>query len=399
MKVAHLFDKYLNTTMSWAYRLIKHTPETEVFIAAPIVVKNRFFDSSFRFIYEPIQKFLQLQLPENEWNISKFRYYWYAFALRTFYPRYVKSVIVKENIDILHAHFAHVGVEFMNIANASKIPLIVSFYGTDYERLPFEQPKYLKLYKKMFEKATFLICEGENGVKLLEKLGCPSEKIKIVKLGINPQNITFFTKQKVKNQLKLIQAATFTETKGFIYTITAFAEALKTCPNMTLTLVGEKWEQNYWLEMQKLIEKLDLADKIEVIDFIENNFHGFLANFDIFIHPSCYSKVMECEGGAPIVLLDAQAVGLPIISTTHCDIPSEVLHEKTGLLNSEKDVQGLIQSIIRFYEMDNIEYQFFSKNARQHVENQYNCIENSKKLKEIYEEAILSSNNELLNDK
>lgn len=389
MKVAHLFDKYLNTTMSWAYRLIKHTPETEVFIAAPIVVKNRFYDVSFQYVYEPIQKVLQLQLPDNEWNISKIRYFWYAFSLRTFYPRYVKSVIIKKKIDVLHAHFAHVGVEYMDIAAATKIPLIVSFYGTDYERLPFEQPKYRKRYKKMFEKATFLVSEGENGTKLLEKLGCPKDKIRVVKLGINPQNITFFTKQKVKNQLNLIQAATFTETKGFVYTISAFAKALKTCPNMTLTLVGEKWEWNYWLEMQNLIESLQLEDKIEVIDFIENDFHAFLATFDVFIHPSCYSKVMECEGGAPTVLLDAQAVGLPIISTTHCDIPSEVLHGKTGLLCPEKDIESLVDSIIKFYEMDNSDYQFFSKNARQHVENEYNSIENSKKLKEIYEEAII----------
>lgn len=38
------------------------------------------------------------------------------------------------------------------------------------------------------------------------------------------------------------------------------------------------------------------------------------------------------EGGAPIALLDAQATGLPVLSTRHCDIPFEVEHERTGLL-------------------------------------------------------------------
>jgi colanic acid/amylovoran biosynthesis glycosyltransferase len=388
MKVAHLFDKYLNITMNWAYRLIKLTPNTKSYIAAPIIVDNRFFDESFEYIEEPFQSFFNIKKPKNEWNISKIRYYWYAFALRTFYPYYVKSVIVREKIEVLHAHFAHVGVAFMSIAERTKIPLIVSFYGTDYERLPFEQPKYRKLYKILFEKATFLICEGENGVRLLEKMGCPKEKIRIVKLGIDSSTITYFTKEKRPNQLKIIQAATFTETKGFIYTISAFAEALKTCPNMSLTLVGEKWEKIYVKEVLQLIDNLGISENITILNFVENNFHEFLSQFDVFIHPSCYSKVMECEGGAPIVLLDAQAVGLPIISTTHCDIPSEVLHEKTGLLTPEKDISALAKSIASFYNMDNETYQTFSKRARQHVENEYDSEKNSKILRTYYEEAI-----------
>ncbi len=392
MKVAHLFDKYLNTTMNWAYRLIKHTPDVVPYIAAPMIVENRFFDTDFHYIQEPIQKIFNLKNPDNEWNISKIRYYWYALALRTFYPYYVKSVIVKEEIEVLHAHFAHVGVAFMNIASQLKVPLIVSFYGTDYERLPFEQPQYKKLYQKMFERATFLICEGENGIKLLEKLGCPKAKIRLVKLGIDSGTITFFTKKKEPQQLRLIQAATFTETKGFVDTIQAFAEALAFCPNMHLTLVGEKWDMDYSKEVLQLIDRLQLNEKITVLDFIENNFHAFLREFDVFIHPSCYSKVMECEGGAPIVLLDAQAVGLPVISTLHCDIPSEVLHQKTGLLTPEKDFLALAESIKIFYHMDNTEYQIFSRQGRQHVENEYDSVKNSERLREIYMEAVILMN-------
>jgi colanic acid/amylovoran biosynthesis glycosyltransferase len=374
--------------MNWAYRLIKHTPDVEPYIAAPLIVENRFFDAAFQYIQEPFQQFFTIKNPDNEWNVSKFRYYWYAFALRTFYPYYVKKVIVREGIEVLHAHFAHVGVAFMAVASQLNIPLIVSFYGTDYERLPFEQPKYKNLYQKMFERATFLICEGENGIKLLEKLGCPTVKIRIVKLGIDSSTITFFTKKKEPRQLRLIQAATFTETKGFVYTVRAFAEALKSCPNMHLTLVGEKWDMDYWKKVSQLIDSLKLREKIIVLDFIENNFHAFLSEFDVFIHPSCYSKVMECEGGAPIVLLDAQAVGLPVISTLHCDIPSEVLHQKTGLLTPEKDIVALTESIQTFYHMNNDEYQIFSSNGRQHIENQYDSVKNSKRLREIYAKAV-----------
>lgn len=390
IKVIHLFDKYLNTSMNWAYRLLQYTPDTDVCVAAPMLVKNRFLNPDFQYIKEPIQDFLGLKMPENEWNISRFRYYWYVLALRSFYPHYVKSVIVKEKIDILHAHFATIGVEYMHIAKSLNVPLIVSFYGIDYERVPFEKPRYRKWYKMMFEKATFIICEGENGPKILSKMGCPPEKIRIVKLGIDGANIPFFTRKKVVNQLRLIQAATFTEKKGFLDTLLAFAKALKTCPNMYLTLVGEKVDANYYKKMSEIIDKHQLSEKVEILDFVADDFHQFLQKFDVFIHPSRYSALMECEGGAPVVLLDAQATGLPIISTRHCDIPSEVVDGATGLLSDEGVLEAIAHNIKLFYEMENTDYQRFALTARKHVLAEYDSKNNCKTLRKVYEEAILS---------
>jgi colanic acid/amylovoran biosynthesis glycosyltransferase len=97
---------------------------------------------------------------------------------------------------------------------------------------------------------------------------------------------------------------------------------------------------------------------------------------------------MECEGGAPVVLLDAQMVGLPVISTFHCDIPEEVIDGVTGLLSNEKDIDSLRDDISRFYRMDDSEYQTFSKNARKHVAENYDSRKNSIALKSVYEEVL-----------
>ena len=109
-----------------------------------------------------------------------------------------------------------------------------------------------------------------------------------------------------------------------------------------------------------------------------------LEGYDVFIHPSCYADDRDCEGGAPVVLLDAQATGMPVIATRHCDIPDEVVHQKTGMLSNEKDIVGLAQSIEYFYNIDDRMFQAFSNNARNHVEENYNIVENSKNLRSIY---------------
>jgi colanic acid/amylovoran biosynthesis glycosyltransferase len=89
-----------------------------------------------------------------------------------------------------------------------------------------------------------------------------------------------------------------------------------------------------------------------------------------------------------VVLLDAQATGMPVISTTHCDIPSEVIDGETGLLAPERDVGGLAEHIRRFYAMDASEYQGFCKRARKHVEEQYDIARNAVALRDIYQDVI-----------
>ncbi len=153
---------------------------------------------------------------------------------------------------------------------------------------------------------------------------------------------------------------------------------------MHLTFVGSGVKEIYD-QLSEYITLHNLEKNITIIDEIDfNKLHQYISNFDVFIHPSCYSKDMDCEGGAPIVLLDAQACGLPIISTTHCDIPDEVVHDKTGLLTPEKDVQALTNSIKCFYNMDSEEYKNFSAAARSHVEENYSIKKNATSLKEVY---------------
>ena len=113
--------------------------------------------------------------------------------------------------------------------------------------------------------------------------------------------------------------------------------------------------------------------------------YAFLGGFDVFIHPSCYAADRDCEGGAPVVLLDAQATGMPVIATTHCDIPEEVVHGETGLLSAEKDVARLAESIRFFYRLEEEDYQPWSLAARRHVETNYDAKKSGLQLKAVYQ--------------
>lgn len=300
------------------------------------------------------------------------------------YQHHLTQVIEAEQPNIIHVHFANLAADLVDALNRSSVPYVVSFYGLDYEYIPYHFPKYKKLYARLFEGAAALIAEGKHGGQILEKSGCPVSKIKISHLGVVLSKIPFKTRIKAVNELKLVQIASFREKKGHIDTVKAFHLALKDCPNMSLMLAGPQRGSDFQ-SVDAYIKKEHLQEVVTVAPLVPpDQLYDYLGEFHVFIHPSKYAKNRDCEGGAPIVLLDAQATGMPVICTDHCDLPSEVIHERTGLVTPESDPFALADSIRRFYKMDQEEYNTFSTLARQHVQENFEIQRATELLEKIY---------------
>ncbi|MDM8553305.1 glycosyltransferase family 4 protein [Desulfococcaceae bacterium HSG7] len=377
IRVLHLFKLYLHTTENWAFRLIDNLPDCDIVVASANFLRCNFYPGKFTYLEFPLK---QIENPQKQlWIriLNKLT----SYALKA-YPYYIEKMC--GNCDIMHSHFAPIGWRYLNLAKRLKIPHIVSFYGMDYEQLPFRQPVWKRRYERLFKEADMFLCEGPHGAKILQKIGCPTEKIRITRLGVDVNQIPFWNRTKKPRELKLLQIAAFTGKKGHKYAIEAFTRALQDCPNMTLTFVGPD-RQGIRAELQRQI-KGQAAEKIMFIDAIDfEELYTFMKDYHVFIHPSCYTEDMNCEGGAPVVLLDAQATGMPVISTIHCDIPDEVVHEKTGLLSPEKDIESLADLIKTFYKMGKNEYGTYAKNSNEHITKNYDAQNYAAEIKRIYE--------------
>jgi colanic acid/amylovoran/stewartan biosynthesis glycosyltransferase WcaL/AmsK/CpsK len=392
IKVLHLFEQYLPFTEVWCFNLLKHLPDVEVHVGANNYLKNNFYNSSFHYVDN---YFDGLKRENEKLGSIKINNFFQKLFIKIA-PEVLGNPLdqfidygKKEGIEIIHTHFGKVAWHFRGIPKALGVPFVISFYGWDYEMLPHLHPVYEKRYQQLFKEADCFLCEGSNGAKLLEKKGCPPEKIKIANMGIETEKIPFYNRLKPKQTLKLLQIASFSSKKGYYFTVEAFAQALKICPNMSLCLLGNEREKGLKDKIRKQIQEKGLDHKIQILDSIDyTQLYGFMKDFDVFIHPSNYTEDMDCEGGAPIILLDAQATGLPVISTRHCDIPEEVIHEKTGVLVKEKDIDGLSKTIELFYNMDDLKYKEFSLNARNHVLENYNLKKTSARVKAIYDEIL-----------
>jgi len=381
-RVLHLFSYYLGLTEGWLFNLLNNLPDTDILVASKHYFLTNFYSHRIKYIEFPIKTLMNPEKRLGRRLINAL-----ISQVVRLYPFYVRKTCGK--CDLIHAHFATTGWEYLRLAKQLRVPYLVSFYGFDYESLIFSSQKWKSRYCKLFKCADIFLCEGSHGARVLAELGCPPQKIRVVRLGVDVQNVPTFRRTKGPGELRLLQVASSVEKKGQKYALEAFVMALRRCPNMSLTFVGPGVKGRLHVELKTHTGMMCMEGKVSFFEAVDPmELHNFMRDYHVFIHPSCYSQNMDCEGGAPIVLLDAQATGMPVISTTHCDIPDEVSHGLTGLLSPEKDVESLAKSIEIFYHMGQHEYDEFSARARLHVTREYDIHSNAKKLRRLYHEII-----------
>jgi len=108
---------------------------------------------------------------------------------------------------------------------------------------------------------------------------------------------------------------------------------------------------------------------------------------DIFIQPSITAKDGDTEGGAPTIILEAQAAGVPVLSTYHADIPEVVIPGKSAFLSKEKDWQGLSDDLFYLLKNQN-SWAEMGKRGCKHIETEYNIFNEVKSLEKIYFQVL-----------
>jgi colanic acid/amylovoran biosynthesis glycosyltransferase len=382
MKVVHFVHAYLHTTQNWCYQLIKNLSSVKLVIVSEQILNEGAFPlPDARFIIAPYAR----------WSIDgpTLRERMTARLTLTLGLVWRRLMLFRmQEVDIMHAHFSFMGWRYLWLSRMTSVPLVVSFYGFDYEYLPKTNPVWVQRYRKLFKKAALFLVEGTAGRNKLIQMGCSAEKIKVVRLGVPVDKIPYYERKKKSGELKLVQIASFVEKKGHDVTIKAFIRSFRRSPHMTLTLVG-KDTAGIRDSLKRSIAEASLESHVEFIDGIDfSRLYSFMREYHVFIHPSRYARNGDCEGGAPVVLLDAQATGMPVLSTFHCDIPDEVVHGETGILVNENDIETLSKAIDTFYAMDEPIYLEYCRRARKHVERNYEIVQCSAKLKRVYENLL-----------
>jgi glycosyltransferase involved in cell wall biosynthesis len=88
-----------------------------------------------------------------------------------------------------------------------------------------------------------------------------------------------------------------------------------------------------------------------------------------------------------VILLDAQAAGVPVVATRHADIPEYVADGRGGLLADERDVEGLVACIRQLVDRPE-SWVAMGRAGRRHVAEQYNAAIQAGRLEDLYDGFI-----------
>lgn len=221
----------------------------------------------------------------------------------------------------------------------------------------------------------------------LVELGCPEQKIQIQRIAVPVENIPFVVRHPKKSDEKVIIlfSGRFIEKKGLIYALQAVKILHDQNKKFEFRIIGDGPLRP---QIETFIEEHQLVGSVKMLGFL--NYQEYLQEIgkaDIFLHPSVTAQDGDSEGGAPTVILEAQASGMPIISTMHADIPNIVVSGKSALLSKEHDVQGLVENIIYLLENQG-RWEEMGRIGRQFVEQNHNIKMELGKLEEKYTNLI-----------
>lgn len=91
--------------------------------------------------------------------------------------------------------------------------------------------------------------------------------------------------------------------------------------------------------------------------------------------------------GLPTVLIEAMALGVPVVSTDVTGIPELVQHGRTGLLVPQRDPEALAGAIRRLLE-DRSTAEALAGAGRERVEREFDLGRNAGRLRELFEQGV-----------
>jgi colanic acid/amylovoran biosynthesis glycosyltransferase len=157
------------------------------------------------------------------------------------------------------------------------------------------------------------------------------------------------------------------EKKGYQFSIGAVAQLIKDGFNIHYTIAGGGPLLN---DLEKMVHDFGIENHVTFSGEVTQEDVVQLYNRShLFVLSSVTAKSGDKEGQA-LVNQEAQACGLPVVSTLHNGIPDGVLDGQSGLLVPEKDVTALTEAVKKLLGSPSL-WPEMGRKGRQFVENKY----------------------------
>ncbi|HWC33187.1 MAG TPA: glycosyltransferase family 4 protein [Mycobacteriales bacterium] len=280
--------------------------------------------------------------------------------------------------EVVHAHFGQVA---WIARSAGMCPLVASFYGSDASSGAVLR-RWASRYTELFADRGLVVAEGPAMVERLVALGADRTRTRVLPL-MAPVDTVPWHPPSTAGRIEVLMAGRLVAKKGFGLGLAAFAE-VSGRHDVALTVMGSGPEDQ---TLRANAGRLGVLDRVRFIPFADRSaFWAALANADVLLQPSRVAPDGDAEGGAPTVILDAQARGCVLVVSDHADIPF-IVDPDAAYLSHESDLRDLINKLEAACRTRD-EWTERSARGRAHMEAQHSPTAVAARRDAIYTEAL-----------
>lgn len=279
--------------------------------------------------------------------------------------------------DVLHIQWAKSLQDFMILKTVFNIPIVLSLRGSHINYSPIVSKKLAASYRKNFPQVDAFHAVSKAIAVEAEKYGAPTDKIQVI-YSMVPK--LFFDayqplKPKTKNNVKILSVGRSHWVKGYTYAIQAIAALKNQGHNVQYQIVGiDKPDE----ELLFLIAELGLEKNVSLKSKMpQTELIALMQTQDIML-------LSSLEEGIANVVLEAMAIGLPVVSTDCGGMSEVVIHGETGFLVPVRDVNAMAQAIIDLKNMPHHKLQAQTEKAHSLIKEKFNTEKNVEQFLKFY---------------
>jgi colanic acid/amylovoran biosynthesis glycosyltransferase len=288
---------------------------------------------------------------------------------------------------LIHSHFAVDGTDALGMQKDLHLPMMVTLHGFDVSTSDEDFARnrsgrlFLSRRQQLWRTASHFVCVSKAIREIALRAGYPEQKLIVRYIGIDCDKFAAAPAADREENLILF-VARLVEKKGCEYLIRAAAQLRARHREVRLVIIGDGPLRS---ELEQLVLSLRVPAEFLGVQG-PDAVRGWMQRAGVLCNPSVTAGNGDTEG-LGMVFAEAQATGLPVVSTHHGGIPEVVRDGETGLLARERSVEELASHLERMLA-DRAFWDACSERAKRWVREQFDIRRCTAGLEEVYDEAV-----------
>ena len=298
------------------------------------------------------------------------------------------ALIERENVDLIHVRSRAPAWSALYAAKRTKRPLVTTFHGT------YNAQSFIKrAYNSVMTRGERVIAISAFIAEHVHRLyGVPASRLRVIHRGVdlyrfNPAKVSAERVVQLANEWRLTEGypvimlpGRLTRWKGQTVFIEAVAK-LERRDIRCLIVGGDQGRQDYRRELEAMVEKQNLGEIVRIVDHCADMPAAYMLSDAVVsasTDPEAFGRVM----------IEAQALGRPVIASDHGGARETVLPDKTGWLVPPGDVDALSAALTKVLALDEAARGRLSDAAITNVAENFSKQKMCAKTLDVYNEVL-----------